>query len=395
MSENNKIQCVTEIDKQEKSESGRSMVEMLGTLAIIGVLSIGGIAGYTYAMNKSKANDILDGVSKRAVVVSQQLIMGNETPSLVEYAGKKIGDYSVTLSETDYGEGFFGIQVSGVEQFVCERLQGQGLANAADIYLGDAYFDESTCAEGNGNVLTYVFNDSLNADAVAGDGGDDEDDPNVCYESEKILVEYATGECCTEKKRERLCPGEIKTCTVAPNKLEQCRSNCEYWDAENNVCCVLGHESEKCCEYFLEWDYEYDGTTCCSIDDGIVDGYCCIDGEDTSQACCEYWDGVWDGTSCCSFMAGSECCRGLGSQNCCAEGGGVWDNGKCCTDAWTGTKCCEGDPEDYDEECCRVSGELFWTGTYCCRPRWDDECCILAGGTIIDHWCYLPGELET
>ena len=33
-------------------ESGRSMVEMLGVLAIIGVLSVGGIAGYTTAINK-------------------------------------------------------------------------------------------------------------------------------------------------------------------------------------------------------------------------------------------------------------------------------------------------------------------------------------------------------
>ena len=30
-----------------KNESGRSMVEMLGVLAIIGVFSVGGIAGYT------------------------------------------------------------------------------------------------------------------------------------------------------------------------------------------------------------------------------------------------------------------------------------------------------------------------------------------------------------
>ena len=29
-----------------KNESGRSMVEMLGVLAIIGVLSVGGISGY-------------------------------------------------------------------------------------------------------------------------------------------------------------------------------------------------------------------------------------------------------------------------------------------------------------------------------------------------------------
>ena len=35
----------------KKSQSGRSMVEMLGVLAIIGVLSIGGIAGYTLIFN--------------------------------------------------------------------------------------------------------------------------------------------------------------------------------------------------------------------------------------------------------------------------------------------------------------------------------------------------------
>ena len=35
---------------------GRSMVEILGVLAIVGVLSVGGIAGYSTAMNKYKMN---------------------------------------------------------------------------------------------------------------------------------------------------------------------------------------------------------------------------------------------------------------------------------------------------------------------------------------------------
>ena len=39
-----------------KSENGRSMVEMLGVLAIIGVLSVGAIAGYSKAMFKYKLN---------------------------------------------------------------------------------------------------------------------------------------------------------------------------------------------------------------------------------------------------------------------------------------------------------------------------------------------------
>ena len=44
-------------------QSGRSMIEMLGVLAIIGVLSVGGIAGYSKAMNKFKTNKVADNVS--------------------------------------------------------------------------------------------------------------------------------------------------------------------------------------------------------------------------------------------------------------------------------------------------------------------------------------------
>ena len=55
-------------------QQGRSMVEMLGVLAIIGVLSVGGVAMYTNAMNKYRANDILNEASKRAVMVAGQLL---------------------------------------------------------------------------------------------------------------------------------------------------------------------------------------------------------------------------------------------------------------------------------------------------------------------------------
>ena len=43
-------------------ESGRSMVEMLGVLAIVGVLSVGGIAGYSQAMAKFKVTKAMDQV---------------------------------------------------------------------------------------------------------------------------------------------------------------------------------------------------------------------------------------------------------------------------------------------------------------------------------------------
>ncbi|MGN0914409.1 MAG: type 4 pilus major pilin [Alphaproteobacteria bacterium] len=47
----------------KNDQSGRSMVEMLGVLAIIGVLSVGGIAGYSKAMTKFKINKTMDQVS--------------------------------------------------------------------------------------------------------------------------------------------------------------------------------------------------------------------------------------------------------------------------------------------------------------------------------------------
>ncbi len=46
-----------------KNQSGRSMIEMLGVLAIIGVLSVGGIAGYSKAMNKYRINKTIEQIT--------------------------------------------------------------------------------------------------------------------------------------------------------------------------------------------------------------------------------------------------------------------------------------------------------------------------------------------
>lgn len=44
------------------NQIGRSMIEMMGVLAIIGVLSVGGINGYTKAMTKFKTNSTLEAL---------------------------------------------------------------------------------------------------------------------------------------------------------------------------------------------------------------------------------------------------------------------------------------------------------------------------------------------
>jgi len=49
--------------KNNLNEAGRSMIEMLGVLAIIGVLSVGGIAGYSKAMMKYKINKTIEQIT--------------------------------------------------------------------------------------------------------------------------------------------------------------------------------------------------------------------------------------------------------------------------------------------------------------------------------------------
>ncbi len=62
-----------------KIQSGRSMVEMLGVLAIIGVLSVGAINGYSKAMTKYKMNQAVDGYNHLIATVIEKIAQDNST----------------------------------------------------------------------------------------------------------------------------------------------------------------------------------------------------------------------------------------------------------------------------------------------------------------------------
>lgn len=53
---------------KKASQSGRSMIEMLGVLAIVGILSAGGIAGYNMAMQNYKTNLLIDRMQLLATI---------------------------------------------------------------------------------------------------------------------------------------------------------------------------------------------------------------------------------------------------------------------------------------------------------------------------------------
>ena len=106
-----------------KSQSGRSMVEMLGVLAIIGVLSVGGIAGYRQAMLQKNLNDIAQGVSLALIEAETYLEQKNEYKDGVFQI--TVGNYRVSAHTGDYSfldESEIVIMVSSVSKDVCEAI---------------------------------------------------------------------------------------------------------------------------------------------------------------------------------------------------------------------------------------------------------------------------------
>lgn len=83
-------------------QTGRSMVEMLGVLAIIGVLSVGGISGYSKAMAKYKLTKAQDQIT--------MLLMNIRTayatsPSYSGLTAETAADFNIAPGEMITGSG--------------------------------------------------------------------------------------------------------------------------------------------------------------------------------------------------------------------------------------------------------------------------------------------------
>ena len=79
------------------NEDGRSMTEMLGVLAIIGVLSIGGIQGYTYAMNKYRANNVLNEINMASHQLATELVTSRNEQKMLSLGNPYDNETTPTL----------------------------------------------------------------------------------------------------------------------------------------------------------------------------------------------------------------------------------------------------------------------------------------------------------
>ncbi|MDY6407100.1 MAG: hypothetical protein SPL08_00150 [Pseudomonadota bacterium] len=146
------------------NESGRSMVEMLGVLAIIGVLSIGGIAGYTLAMNRYRANEILNAAALVSIAATSAEGGVGNTKNLAELEG--VGTMTLPGIETND-------DITGYRNGVVKIVVNSDYARAANIVKtlsGDRLTtgSDATCTQGKDctiyvNVARSVKNGSTQA----------------------------------------------------------------------------------------------------------------------------------------------------------------------------------------------------------------------------------------
>ena len=128
----------------KNNQSGRSMVEMLGVLAIIGVLSAGGLAGYSKAMFKHKLNSTMDQLTM--LVTNIRTMYGTQE----NYAGLSVKSaYNLGLIAASASAGNSGSQM--VNPFkgkvtLSPKAAKDGVANSGFIITYDGLPKEACIA---------------------------------------------------------------------------------------------------------------------------------------------------------------------------------------------------------------------------------------------------------
>lgn len=129
-------------------QAGRSMVEMLGVLAIIGVLSIGGIAGFNMAMLRYKTNELADTIDKLFVLIETESVNDAESYGYITYEdafGKtpQQGLPNLFLPDGNIGAGFEDFdssQYKGRCYYVTfNRITDLRVCDVLENLIGDKY----------------------------------------------------------------------------------------------------------------------------------------------------------------------------------------------------------------------------------------------------------------
>lgn len=114
-----------------EQELGRTMVEMLAVLGIVGVLSIGTVVGFRSAMEKQKINDIIQAINLNSIQILSSLqhrpfATPDEMDSFLSAYATTAGGYNILFKAPRDEEGTFkGTEfVAEISDKNGERIKG-------------------------------------------------------------------------------------------------------------------------------------------------------------------------------------------------------------------------------------------------------------------------------
>ena len=368
-------------------QKGRTLLEMLGVLAIIGVLSITALVGFTYAMNKHRANETIYDV----------MLRGTNVPMIDEYYYDKAsgyefrfpglvnngrqGTYYPMTTKKDAGSSYY-VEATGVTYRVCELILKMNPTDIDQIVVGNTVYqgDSDICGNADGLAMKFCFGEdgticdgtghggSSGGSGSGGSSGSTSGGSGSGSGSGEIgtTCDPACGTCeqCVDGSCE-VRPCSISSCpdTQQPTGTDECGCIIGCEDKCPNLTCgtceVLNYETCTCdvdpsctCEerggetiYYLTGTCCEQPSSCCSVDEGCVQEECtitdstqcgvfCTEGAQTTSVCCtavsidgdDPMNHVWVGDP---YGEGYCCASKSESQACCEAAGETWNNGVC------------------------------------------------------------------
>ena len=380
-----------------KTQSGRSMIEIIGVLAVMGVLSIAVLYLYPYLVAHHKSNETWNDVLVQATVVQTshtddtfaaiKIVDGEELPSLItseEFETSAVG-YPMEVYKTNDVQ--FIVQVDNVDYDACEIMLKKHSLVPDAIEVGNVKFEPiqenyDICGTSGTKTMYFYFgfcNGDINAVCDGGCGENFECFCGRCW----CPIVGADAQTCQCPKNYEVIKGECVCPTGDLTTEDVCCPKGEHADGE--ICCEDGQYNSKgiCCE---DGDYNSNGVCCPAdlFDDGETNRWIEQNGE---CVCNQEYLNCQNG-----LVPNADCTA------CVCPTGDLTTDGKCCPVGRhaDGELCClEGDYNSYGV-CCPTD-EIYATVSKKCCPKerynsYYDRCCLPGETYASKSWSCCPDE---
>ena len=186
------------------SALGRSMIEMLGVLAIIGVLSIAAVAGYRFALLKFRANEVTNELNMRAINVSAQMLNTGTVYEKNELIEDGFGDtltvgFPVETAISDRNTDYFEILVSDIPADLCRQIL-RDYENPIMIFVNNVRYNADTtiCDDETQNALNdmgFIYKNDLGTHEACSEKGYFDEEDFQCHCSGNTYLDIYTNDC--------------------------------------------------------------------------------------------------------------------------------------------------------------------------------------------------------